>query len=130
METPNKKQENDMQTTIEKKLKLPWGGNCAGAYTLFGNGFSAVVAPVLQSSADSIGVSWRTEVTVSGSEGMRLSATYVGCLTDRGMRMVETFLFDSALGIPHAQKELRRLAKGKKGSAVKTNKKQNRKRQP
>lgn len=105
-----------MATTLEKKLRLPWGSNPTGARILTGKDFTAVVTPILGAGAGG-GVSWKTQVTVAPQAGSGLFVEYGGCLTEYGMRLAECYLFDRSIGVPHAAKELRRLAKAKRGAA-------------
>lgn len=106
-----------MPTTLEKKLRLPWTFNGTGSCILAGKGFTAVVAPILSAEARAT-VSWKTQVTVAmDGASIGLFVEYPGCLGEYGMRLVECYLFDRAIGIPHAAKEMRRMAKAKRDAA-------------
>jgi len=97
--------------TLGKRLRLPWTNNSTGAHFVQSESFTAVVCPILQASHD---MPWFTRVTINDKNGCRLSAEYGGALTEIGKRLAECFLFDTAIGIPRAQKELRQLCKAKR----------------
>ncbi len=101
-------------TTLTKKLKLPWSNNPTGCWILTGKSFTACVMPILLANSPRTSpFAWKTQITVASESRVDLFAEYGGCLTEYGMRIVECFLFDRSIGIPHFQKELRELSRGK-----------------
>jgi len=110
-------------TTLQKKLKLPWSIP-AGCWILEGQSFTACVMPIHRARCG-----WKTQITVVSKVVGDLVAEYDGCLTEYGMRIVECFLFDRAIGIPHFQKELRELSRGKAKSTRPSRRKKGEKRE-
>lgn len=74
--------------------KLLWATAGTGAMVLNGDGFCAVVSPVLYAGS---APKWKMYVTLVSEECGNIQAEYGGCIPKAGQNIVECFLFSRSV---------------------------------